>query len=116
MPKTKPFRTLRDRVRSDPARAARAAAYKRAMDAVLALAEMRERRGVTQATLADALGVTQQRLSQMERQEDLFLSTLASYVAALGGKLEVVAVFPDERVDLEVPVEGATEAALAESE
>jgi len=116
MPKTKPFRTLRDRVRSDPARAARAAAYKQAMDAVLALAEMRERRGVTQATLADALGVTQQRLSQMERQQDLFLSTLACYVAALGGKLEVVAVFPDERVDLEVPVEGTAEGAFAESE
>jgi len=38
------------------------------------------------------------------------------YVAALGGKLEVVAVFPDERVDLEVPGEGAAEGALAESE
>ena len=85
------------------------------MDAVLALAAMRERRGVTQATLADALGVTQQRLSQMERQEDLFLSTLASYVAALGGKLEVVAVFPDERVDLEVPVEGIAKGDITES-
>jgi hypothetical protein len=37
-------------------------------------------------------------VSRIEQEEDVYLSTLARYVAALGGHLEVLAVFPEETV------------------
>ncbi|MBI4261223.1 MAG: XRE family transcriptional regulator [Actinobacteria bacterium] len=46
--------------------------------------------------LAGALGVSQANVSRVEREGDVYLSTLRNYVSALGGKLELRAVFPDE--------------------
>jgi DNA-binding XRE family transcriptional regulator len=78
--------------------------YRRLMDAELKLAAVRRRRGVSQATLAGELGVSQPNVSRIEQEDDVYLSTLARYVAALGGQLQVVAVFPEETVSLlEVP-------------
>lgn len=37
-------------------------------------------------------------MSELERRRELYLSTLREYVEALGGRLELAAVFPDERV------------------
>jgi transcriptional regulator with XRE-family HTH domain len=70
------------------------------MEAELQLAEVRRRRGVSQATIAEALEVSQPNVSRIEQQDDVYLSTLARYVAALGGHLEVRAVFPEETVTL----------------
>jgi hypothetical protein len=50
--------------------------------------------------MAEILGVTQVNISRIEHEEDLYLSTLRSHVAALGGELEVNAVFPDGKVAL----------------
>jgi hypothetical protein len=61
------------------------------------------------------LDVTQANVSRIERQDDLYLSTLGEYVAALGGHLELHAVFPDQVIALEVrprrPRRGAEDAA-----
>jgi hypothetical protein len=54
--------------------------------------------------MAEILGLTQANISRIEHEEDLYLSTLRSYVAALGGELEVNAAFPDGKVAL-VPAE-----------
>jgi transcriptional regulator with XRE-family HTH domain len=70
------------------------------MEAELRLAEVRRRRGVRQATIADALDVSQPNISRIEQEDDVYLSTLARYVGALGGYLEVLAVFPEETVTL----------------
>ena len=70
------------------------------MDAETRLAELRERRGLSQASIAEALEVSQPNVSRIEREDDLYLSTLARYVAALGGHLEVSAIFEDETVTL----------------
>jgi len=70
------------------------------MEAELRLAEVRRRRGVSQAVMADALEVSQPNISRIEQEDDVYLSTLARYVAALGGHLEVRAVFPEETVTL----------------
>ncbi|MBV8944216.1 MAG: XRE family transcriptional regulator [Solirubrobacterales bacterium] len=78
----------------------RVTAYRRLMDAELRLAEARRRRGVSQATIAEALEVSQPNVSRIEQEQDVYLSTLARYVAALGGHLEVLAVFDDETVTL----------------
>jgi transcriptional regulator with XRE-family HTH domain len=70
---------------------------------VQALAKLREAREMTQQGVAEVLNVSQANVSRIERQEDLYLSTLSSYIAALGGRLEVRAVFPDESVVLLAP-------------
>jgi transcriptional regulator with XRE-family HTH domain len=66
------------------------------------LGEVRRRQRVTQQDLAHMLGISQSRVSQIERQsiDDTVLSTLAAYVEALGGRVHVVADFGDEQVVL----------------
>jgi DNA-binding XRE family transcriptional regulator len=66
----------------------------------LDLGALRRRRGVSQAVVADALDVSQPNISRIEQQQDVRLSTLGHYVAALGGRLDVRAVFGDETVEL----------------
>lgn len=104
MTKTRPFAELVAEAEADPVRRARIATYKRAMEDALALAEIRAERGMTQTAVAETLGVSQANISRIEHEEDLYLSTLRGYVAALGGRLEVNAVFPDGTVPL-VPTE-----------
>lgn len=96
----KNFQILRDQVRADPARRERVEQHKRAINLALALATLRESRAVTQNEMARKLAVSQANVSRIEHQENLYLSTLEGYVAALGGKLEVTAVFPDQTVTL----------------
>lgn len=59
------------------------------------LAELRKACGATQKDMAEALGIQQPNVAQMEKRSDVYLSTLRSYLEALGGELEVVARFPD---------------------
>ena len=98
------YKELRERIRSNPARRKRIEEIGDAYDALLRLADLRETRGVTQAQLALTMGVSQPNVSKLEGKEDFYLSTLGSFVEALGGHLEVKAVFPDESVDLALPV------------
>jgi transcriptional regulator with XRE-family HTH domain len=59
------------------------------------LGGLRQARSLTQIQLAKALGVSQAQVSRIENQADLYLSTLASYVAAMGGELELRVIFGD---------------------
>lgn len=59
------------------------------------LRELRNALGVTQEKLAKSLDVAQENVSRLEDRNDPKLSTLAAYVKALGGTLELQAVFPD---------------------
>jgi DNA-binding XRE family transcriptional regulator len=49
----------------------------------------------TQAQLAEALGVGQDTISRLEKRSDMLLSTLRHYVESMGGKLELIARFPN---------------------
>lgn len=100
MTKTRPFSELAEKALADPARRQRVDAYECAIEDVLRLADLRTERGLTQQDVAGALSVSQANISRIEHEEDLYLSTLRSYVAALGGELELCAVFPDRRVRL----------------
>lgn len=97
-PKTKPFRQLADKINADPARRARVDAHKRVM-----LAELRQSLDLTQTELAETLDVSQRGVSHVEHEANPRLGTLADYVDALGGRLELRAVFDDRTVELTLP-------------
>jgi DNA-binding XRE family transcriptional regulator len=59
------------------------------------LKDLRRAVARTQEDLAASLGVGQDTVSRIERRSDLLLSTLRRYVEAMGGKLELVAHFPN---------------------
>src|SRR5437867_2848843 len=96
----KSFRKLSEAIDADPERRARVDEYKRAIYDILELAKVREARRVTQTQLAATLEVTQANVSRIEHEDDVYLSTLSGYVQALGGKLEVQAVFPDQTISI----------------
>ena len=64
------------------------------------LAEIRRERGFTQTEVAAEMHVSQKRVSAVERGllDHFELRTIVAYVTAIGGKVEVVADFGDERV------------------
>jgi DNA-binding XRE family transcriptional regulator len=63
----------------------------------LMLRDLRQAHHLTQERLAELLGVEQENVSRIERRADLLLSTLASYVAAMGGTLRLIAEFPNRK-------------------
>lgn len=103
MAKTRKFNELSKDVLADPARAQRVAAMEAAIEQALVLGEIREHRSLSQSDLAEVLGTSQARVSQLENQHDLYLSTLKRYIEALGGELEVTAIFDGERIEIGVP-------------
>lgn len=89
-------RTLRDKLAAiDPARrSAIKAEADRLHTEYLTLQELRKAKEMTQVQLAAALGVQQATVAKYERQSDLLLSTLTSYVRAMGGDLKLTVEFP----------------------
>jgi DNA-binding XRE family transcriptional regulator len=61
----------------------------------MTLRELRRARKLTQVRIAKSLGITQDSVSRIEKRTDLLLSTLRKTVEAMGGKLSLVAEFPD---------------------
>jgi hypothetical protein len=62
---------------------------------------IRVARRQTQLAVAEQMHVPQRAVSRLENQSDCLLSTLRKYVGALGGTLEMRAVFPDGAVELD---------------
>lgn len=58
------------------------------------LRELRQIAGKAQADIATALNIKQPSVSKIEKQADMYLSTLRSYVEAIGGKLELIVKLP----------------------
>ena len=61
----------------------------------MSLCELRNALNKTQKTVAHKLGMGQDGISRLEKRSDLLLSTLRNYVEAVGGRLLLVAQFPD---------------------
>lgn len=59
------------------------------------LKDLRKAAQQTQEDLAAALGVGQGAVSRLEKSSDMLLSTLQHYVQSVGGRLEMVATFPN---------------------
>jgi transcriptional regulator with XRE-family HTH domain len=65
------------------------------------LDQLREARNLTQTRLAQALRVNQGAVSKMEKRTDMYVSTLRSYLKAMGAELQIKAIFPDGEVLIE---------------
>ncbi|MCC5880373.1 MAG: XRE family transcriptional regulator [Idiomarina sp.] len=96
---SKSLNEFRKEIKTEVQAAARAKAVN--IIAQMTLAETRKSRGFNQSTLAQELKIAQSNVSQIESRPDVLLSTLAQYIEALGGKLELHAKFPDGQ-DVEI--------------
>ena len=56
---------------------------------------LRDAKQLTQVQMAQLLKISQGAVSKVERRTDMFVSTLRNYVRAIGGDLEIRAVFPE---------------------
>jgi DNA-binding XRE family transcriptional regulator len=95
------FAELRAQIVADPVRAERLRRVTESVDRSyesyqLNLRQLRQARNLTQTRLAKILGISQPEVSRIEHQADVYLSTLQSYVAAMGGDLELLVVFGDQ--------------------
>jgi len=61
----------------------------------MALQRLRKARQLTQKQIARALKIGQDSVSRLESRSDLLISTLQSYVEAMGGSLKIIAEFKD---------------------
>ena len=59
------------------------------------LKDLRQALQQTQAQMAAVLGVGQDSISRLEKRSDMLISTMRHYVESMGGKLELVAKFPN---------------------
>ncbi|WP_423064037.1 XRE family transcriptional regulator [Candidiatus Paracoxiella cheracis] len=90
---TKSFRDLRKKLSP---KAQKQAAKKTAdMIAAMPLHELRQARRLSQEQLASALEKKQGSISRLEKQTDMYISTLRRYIEAMGGTLDIIARFPE---------------------
>jgi transcriptional regulator with XRE-family HTH domain len=66
--------------------------------AAMPLDQIRKAQQMTQLQLAGILGVNQGEVSKLEHRSGVCVSTLAEYIEAMGGRLEIRAVFNDREV------------------
>ena len=64
----------------------------------MSLEQIRAKRELTQVAVAKKMGVKQAAVSKMERQGDMYMGSIKKLVAAMGGTIEIHAVFPDQTV------------------
>ena len=95
---SRPWKEIHDTL--EPARRARIDEAVRHELLAMELRELRVEAGKTQAEVAEVAAMTQAELSKFERRDDHLISTLRRYVHALGGELEIVAVFDNKRIAL----------------
>jgi DNA-binding Xre family transcriptional regulator len=95
----KKWETLRATMSPERREANRSAAQR--MMAEMPLEELRSARNITQTHLASILQITQASVSKMEKRTDMYVSTLRSFVQAMGGELEIRAIFPDGTVKID---------------
>lgn len=94
----KSFRVLREQM--PPEAQVRARQKAQRMLEEMPLQELRKARELSQQSIAEKLNMKQAAVSKMERRTDMYISTLRSYIEAMGGTLEIVAHFPEGDVQL----------------
>jgi DNA-binding XRE family transcriptional regulator len=61
----------------------------------ITLQNLRKAHDLTQERMAEMLGVRQENISKLEKRSDMMLSTLRSYIQAMGGDLKLMVEFPN---------------------
>ena len=73
------------------------AASSRLIEEEMTLRDLRKAHELTQTRMAEALNISQDGVSRIEKRSDFLLSTLRSYIEAMGGQLRLTAEFPDRK-------------------
>ena len=76
----------------------RAAARRDQILREISLKQLRLALRLTQVELAGTLRVNQAAVSKMERQYDMYISTLRRVLEAMGARLKIIAEFPDGQI------------------
>jgi DNA-binding transcriptional regulator YiaG len=90
---SKTLKELKKQISPAVLKAAKAKTKK--MLAELPLNELRRARELSQEQLADILHIRQASVSKLERRTDMYISTLRNIIRAMGGELEINAIFPE---------------------
>ena len=77
-------------------------AIKNRMEAAERLFEVRKELGITQAAVADSLGISQGNVSTLEHREDALISSVRAYIEALGGELVLIGRFGDRDLPVDL--------------
>jgi hypothetical protein len=73
------------------------ARYRVLKNEVESLQALRKAAGKAQTEIASSLRISQPSVSKIEKQTDMYLSTLRNYVEAVGGDLKLVVRFPNQK-------------------
>ena len=69
----------------------------RLIEEEITLRDLRKAHDLTQGRIAEALHISQDGVSRIEKRSDFLLSTLRSYIEAMGGRLRLIVEFPDRQ-------------------
>ncbi|MBI5074407.1 MAG: XRE family transcriptional regulator [Nitrospirae bacterium] len=94
----KPFKTLLDKMSPEAIKAIDQKTQQLLKE--LPLQELRQARHLSQMQLANVLHVQQGAISKLERRTDMYVSTLRSFIKAMGGDLKIIAQFPDGEIQI----------------
>jgi len=95
---TKSFKTLRQKMSKPAQEAAKKKTHQLLKEMVLQ--ELRQALQVSQEAMAVRLSTKQANISRIERRKDMYISTLRSFIEAMGGQLDIVARFPQGDVHI----------------
>jgi transcriptional regulator with XRE-family HTH domain len=63
----------------------------------VSLQQLRRAHKLTQAKVGKSLGIGQDSVARLEQRSDVLISTLRHYIESMGGKLQLVAEFPNQK-------------------
>jgi len=93
-----PLDKMKERIKMSPEREERISQRAQMLiEEEMTLRELRKVQQLTQESMAKLLGIEQDSVSRMERRTDMLLSTMSSFVTAMGGSLRLIAEFPNRR-------------------
>jgi len=110
MTTAKSYNDLHAKVIARPGATDRLAALREETLAEIGLYELRRSRNQSQIDLAGILEISQSAISQIERGDDLKVSTLRTYVEGLGAHLQLIATFDSTDEETSVPIKIGTHA------
>lgn len=94
----KPFKNLIEKM--SPEARERAEIKTKMLLQEMLLNEIRQAKAMSQEKLAEQLNIKQSSVSKIEHRTDIYVSTLRTYIEALGGELNIIAKFPEGQVKI----------------